>query len=87
MNLYRLTASNWENFHGTMANPIQRDDMVCIAQTEFCDAFLYLSSTTWDNENLELQDSVPSDYTFTYNQSWGLETNQTKIDRVIAELS
>ena len=84
MKLYKLEASGHEAFFGTMENPIARD-VTTIAQTPSCDAFLLLSKDTQDS--LELLSTVPSGFDFTYCQEWGLEVNQTKIDRVIAELS
>ena len=91
MKLYKLEASNWQSFFGernsttNMENLIDRDATL-IAQTPSCNAFLFLSNTTYE-DNVELLDSVPSGYNFTYCQEWGLEVNQTKIDRAIAELN
>ena len=91
MKLYKLEASNWQSFFGernsttNMENLIDRDAII-IAQTPSCNAFLFLSNTTYE-DNVELLDSVPSGYNFTYCQEWGLEVNQTKIDRAIAELN
>ena len=44
MKLYKIQASNWETFFGTPENPIARDDVIRIAQTPSCDAFLFLSN-------------------------------------------
>ena len=63
------------------------NDLVSIAQTPKCDSFLLLSNTTYNDPNLELLDTVPSGYDFTYNQEWGLTVNQSVVDRVIADLN
>ena len=94
MKLYKLEASNYDSFFETSKKigkpdyikgqyPIERD-VVRVAQTPNCDAFLYLSNTTYDE--LELLDTAPSGFDFTYCQEWGLEVNDAKIDRVIADL-
>ena len=44
MKLYKLEASNWETFFGTPEERIERD-VITIAQTPSCDAFLYLSNS------------------------------------------
>ena len=96
MKLYKLEASNYDSFFGTSTEigkpnyikgqePIERD-VIRVAQTPSCDAFLYLSNTTYDE--LELLDTAPTEgFDFTYCQEWGLELNDAKIDRVIADLS
>ena len=96
MKLYKLEASNYNSFFETSKEtgkpdyikgqyPIERD-VVRVAQTPNCDAFLYLSNTTYDE--LELLDSVPTEgFDFTYCQEWGLEVTEAKIDRVIADLN
>ena len=95
MKLYKLEASNYDSFFETSKEigkpdhiegqePIERD-LIRVAQTPSCDAFLYLSNTTYDE--LELLDTVPSGFDFTYCQEWGLEVNDAVIDRVIADLS
>jgi len=85
MNLYRIEASNWETFFGPPEDLIDRDVTV-IAQTPNCDAFLLLSNTTYDD--LELLDTAPTEgFDFTYCQEWGLEVNDTVVDRVIADLN
>ena len=83
MKLYKIEASNWETFFGTMENPISRD-VTMIAQTPSCDAFLYLSNETYDE--LELLNSVPAGFDFTYCQEWGLTVDDDVIDRVIIDL-
>ncbi len=83
MKLYKLEASNWETFFGTPEERIERD-VITLAQTPSCDAFLYLSKDTQDG--LELLDSVPSGFDFTYCQEWGLTVDDDVIDRVIIDL-
>jgi len=94
MKLYKLESSDWASFFGepkrlgdSHSDTIESHITNCtiIAQTPSCDAFLLLTNETYSD--LELQNSVPSGFDFTYCQAWGLETNQTKIDRVIEELS
>ena len=85
MKLYKIEVSNWETFFGTPRDLIDRDAII-IAQTPNCDAFLFLSNTTYD-DNVELLDTAPSGFDFTYCQEWGLEVNDAKIDRVIADLN
>ena len=95
MKLYKLEARNHDTFFETSKDTGKPDyikgqhpaekDVVRIAQTPNCDAFLYLSNTTYDE--LELLDTAPSGFIFTYCQDWGLEVNDAKIDRVIEDLS
>ena len=84
MKLYKIESSNWEAFFGTHEERIERDT-ITIAQTPSCDAFLYLSNETY-GEPLELLDSVPSGYDFTYCQEWGLTVDDDVVDRVIKDL-
>ena len=83
MKLYKIEASNWKAFFGTSEERIERD-VVTLAQTPFCDAFLYLSNETYDE--LELLDSVPEGFDFTYCQEWGLTIDEDVIERVIIDL-
>ncbi len=83
MKLYKLESSNFETFFGTLEEPIERD-VVTLAQTPSCDAFLYLSKDAQDG--LELLDSAPSGFDFTYCQEWGLTVDDDVIDRVILDL-
>ena len=85
MKLYKIEASNWETFFGgpDIEDRIERD-VITIAQTPNCDAFLYLSNDTFDE--LELLDSVPTGFDFTYCQEWGLTVDADVIDRVIIDL-
>ena len=83
MKLYKIESSNWEAFFGTPDDRIERD-VITIAQTPSCDAFLYLSNDTFDQ--LELLDSVPLGFDFTYCQEWGLTIDDDVVDRVIIDL-
>jgi len=83
MKLYKLESSNFSTFFGTPEEPIARD-VTTIAQTPFCDAFLYLAKDTQDG--LELLDSVPEGFNFTYCQAWGLTIDEDVIERVIIDL-
>ena len=92
MKLYKLEASNFDSFFETSKEIGKPDyikgqyptekNLVRVAQTPNCDAFLYLSNTTYDEDYLELLDTAPSGFDFTYCQEWGLEVTQAKIDRV-----
>ena len=88
MKLYKLEASNYSNFFGTPAGQspeehIERDVKI-IAQTPSNDAFLLLANDTFDE--LELLDSVPTGFDFTYCQEWGLTVDKDVVDRVITDL-
>ena len=83
MKLYKIESSNWETFFGTPEERIQRN-VITIAQTPSCDAFLYLSNETYDE--LELLDSVPTGFIFTYCQAWGKNIDDDVVDRVIIDL-
>jgi hypothetical protein len=83
MKLYKLEASNFKTFFGTPEEPIERD-VVRIAQTPNNDAFLLLSKDAQDG--LELLDSVPLGFDFTYCQEWGLTIDDDVVDRVIIDL-
>ena len=85
MKLYKIEASNWETFFGgpEIKDRIERD-VITIAQTPSCDAFLYLSNETYGE--LELLDSVPAGFDFTYCQEWGLTIDNDVVDRVIIDL-
>jgi hypothetical protein len=83
MKLYKIEASNWETFFGTPEDPIERD-VIIIAQKPNCDAFLLLAKDAQDG--LELLDSVPSGFDFTYCQEWGLTVDDDVVDRVIIDL-
>jgi len=83
MKLYKIEASNGKAFFGTPENRIERD-VIIIAQTPSCDAFLLLAKDAQDG--LELLDSVPSGFDFTYCQEWGLTVDDDVVDRVIKDL-
>tara|TARA_R100001369_G_scaffold89521_1_gene127213 strand:- start:480 stop:839 length:360 start_codon:yes stop_codon:yes gene_type:complete len=83
MKLYKILASNWETFFGTVVSPISRD-VTIIAQTPSNDAFLLLSKDT--QAGLELLSTCPSGFNFTYCQEWGITVNDDVIDRVILDL-
>ena len=83
MKLYKIEASNWETFFGTLEERIERDVRI-IAQTPSCDAFLLLTIDTFDE--LELLSSVPTGFDFTYCQEWGLTIDDDVVDRVIIDL-
>ena len=83
MKLYKLEASNWETFFGTPEELIERD-VIRIAQTPSCDAFLLLAKDAQDGATL--LDSVPLGFDFTYCQEWGLTVDADVIDRVIIDL-
>ena len=83
MKLYKIEASNWETFFGTPDEPIVRD-VITIAQKPNCDAFLLLTIDTFDQ--LELLDSVPIGFDFTYCQEWGLTINDAVVARVVLDL-
>ena len=89
MKIYKLEASNFETFFGgpERENRIERD-VIRLAQTPSCDAFLFLSKETHEEEGklLELLNSVPSGYDFTYCQEWGLTVDDDVVDRVIKDL-
>ena len=92
MKLYKIEASNYEAFFGTTEEREERKhsgrlrDTTTIAQTPSCDAFLLLSKDTFEEPEVELLDSVPSGFDFTYCQAWGLTIDDDVIDRVIIDL-
>ena len=83
MKLYKIESSNWETFFGTPEERIKRN-VIGLAQTSNGDAFLLLSSETYNE--LELLDSVPAGFDFTYCQEWGLTVDDDVVDRVIIDL-
>ena len=83
MKLYKLESSNFKTFFGTPEEPIERD-VITLAQTPSCNAFLYLAKDTQDG--LTLLDSVPSGFDFTYCQAWGLTIDEDVIERFIRVL-
>ena len=85
MKLYKIESSNWKTFFGgpNFEDRIERDVRI-IAQTPSNDAFLLLTNDTFDE--LELLDSVPTGFDFTYCQEWGLTIDDDVVDRVIIDL-
>ena len=85
MKLYKLEASNWRTFFGgpDREDHIERD-VIIIAQTPSCNAFLLLAKDAQDG--LELLDSVPAGFDFTYCQEWGLTVDNDVVDKVIIDL-
>jgi|TARA_R110000824_G_scaffold252625_1_gene441352 hypothetical protein len=83
MKLYKLNTINFETFFGTPDEPIERDTII-IAQTPSCNAFLLLSKDIQDG--VELLNTTPSGFDFTYCQAWGLIVNDEVVDRVIIDL-
>tara|TARA_R110002110_G_scaffold154667_2_gene348682 strand:+ start:372 stop:689 length:318 start_codon:yes stop_codon:yes gene_type:complete len=87
MKLYKLEASNWDAFFGPPSDKEEerlKRDIIIIAQTPSNDAFLLLAKDTFDE--LELLDTVPAGFDFTYCQAWGLTVDDGVVDRVIADL-
>ena len=86
MKLYKLEASGYTAFFGTMENPIARD-VTIIAQTPSCDAFLFLCKDEQDAQTgLSLLSTVPDGFDFTYCQEWGLTINDAVVARVVLDL-
>ena len=83
MKLYKLESSNFSTFFGTPDEPIEKD-VITLAQTPSNDAFLLLTIDTFDQ--LELLNSVPIGFNFTYCQEWGLTIDNDVVDRVIIDL-
>ena len=87
MKLYKIAAANYEDYYGTMENPIDRSYTTTIAQKPDCSAFLFLCKDTQDAQTgLELLSTVPSGFDFTYCQEWGLTINDDVVDRVVLDL-
>ena len=89
MKLYKLEASNSNTFFGIPADKLNIDEFnttntIRIAQTPNCDAFLLLSKDAQDG--LELLDSVPAGFNFTYCQEWGMGINDDIVADVILDL-
>ena len=90
MKLYKIEASNWNTFFGPPSDKEEerlKRDVIIIAQTPSCDAFLFLCKDTQDAQTgLTLLDSVPVGFDFTYCQEWGLTVDDDVVDRVIIDL-
>jgi len=87
MKLYKINAENYEDYYGTIDNPIDRSYTTTIAQKPDCSAFLFLCKDEQDAQTgLELLTTVPSGFDFTYCQEWGLTINDDVVARVILDL-
>ena len=87
MKLYKILATAYEAYYGTIDNPIDRSYTTTIAQTPSCDAFLFLCKDTQTAlTGLELLSTVPSGFDFTYWQEWGLTINDAVVARVVLDL-
>ena len=87
MKLYKINAKNFSDYYGTIENPIDRSYTTTIAQKPDCSAFLFLCKDTQDAQTgLQLLNTVPSGFDFTYCQEWGLTINDAVVDRVILDL-
>ena len=87
MKLYKILATAYEAYYGTIDNPIDRSYTTTIAQTPSCDAFLFLCKDTQTAlTGLTLLTTVPSGFDFTYCQEWGLTINDAVVARVVLDL-
>ena len=87
MKLYKILATAYSNYYGTIDNPIDRSYTTTIAQTPNCDAFLFLCKDTQDAlTGLTLLDTVPDGFDFTYCQEWGLTINDAIVDKTILDM-
>ena len=87
MKLYKILATNYETYFGTIDNPIDRSYITIIAQTPSCDAFLFLCKDEQDAQTgLSLLSTVPSGFDFTYCQEWGLTINDAVVARVVLDI-
>ena len=87
MKLYKILATAYEAYYGTIDSPIDRSYTTTIAQTPNCDAFLFLCKDTQTAlTGLELLSTVPSGFDFTYCQEWGLTINDAVVARVVLDL-
>ena len=87
MRLYKILATAYENFYGTIDDPTDRSYTTTIAQTPSCDAFLFVCKDAQDElDGLTLLDAVPSGFDFTYCQGWGLTLNAAVFARTILDI-
>ena len=87
MKLYKILATAYEDYYGTIDDPIDRSYTTTIAQTPSCDAFLFLCKDAQDElTGLTLLSSVPSGFDFTYCQEWGLTINDAVLARTILDM-
>ena len=87
MKLYKILATAYEDYYGTIDDPIDRSYTTTIAQTPSCDAFLFLCKDAQDAQTgLTLLSTVPSGFDFTYCQEWGLTLNAAVLARTILDI-
>ena len=87
MKLYKILATAYKDYYGTIDDPIDRSYITTIAQTPSCDAFLFLCKDAQDElTGLTLLSSVPSGFDFTYCQEWGLTINDAVLARTILDM-
>ena len=87
MKLYKILETAYEDYYGTIDDPIDRSYTTTIAQTPSCDAFLFLCKDEQDAlTGLTLLSTVPSGFDFTYCQEWGLTINDAVVARVVLDL-
>ena len=87
MKLYKIAAANYEDYYGTMENPIDRSYTTTIAQKPDCSAFLFVCKDAQDDlTGLSLESSIPSGFDFTYCQEWGLTLNDAVLARTILDI-
>ena len=87
MKLYKILATAYEDYYGTIDDPIDRSYTTTIAQTPSCNAFLFVCKDAQDElDGLTLLDAVPSGFDFTYCQGWGLTLNAAVLARTILDI-
>ena len=87
MKLYKINAENYEDYYGTIDNPIDRSYTTTIAQKPDCSVFLFICKDAQDDlDGLTLLDAVPSGFDFTYCQEWGLTINAAVLARTILDI-
>ena len=87
MKLYKIAAANYEDYYGTIDDPIDRSYTTTIAQKPDCSAFLFLCKDAQTAQTgLTLLTTVPSGFDFTYCQEWGLTINDAVVARVVLDL-
>ena len=87
MKLYKILATAYKNYYGTIESPIDRSYTTTIAQKPDCSAFLFLCKDTQTVlTGLTLLSTVPSGFDFTYCQEWGLTINDDVVARVVLDL-
>ena len=87
MKLYKILATAYKNYYGTIESPIDRSYTTTIAQKPDCSAFLFLCKDTQTAlTGLTLLSTVPSGFDFTYCHEWGLTINDDVVARVVLDL-